>query len=120
MDNIIQNNGFTIAVSGWLVVFIGLILISLVIHGFNLFFRRWFSRQQEKSLALRPLTEEVTRAAQEIPPDHLVAIVSAIEIYRRLHFDDLQSEITFASGDAQTSWKLGHRYGQRFFSAYSR
>ena len=50
----------------------------------------------------------------KIPEDELVAIAVAVELYRKLHFEPLQSEITFLHGELTNSgWKTGTKYGQR-------
>jgi len=118
LENIIQNNGFQIAASGITVVFLGLVLIAAVIH----FFNRAFERQTKKVAVVQGDTGEVlSKPAKKIrvrgktiPEDHLAAITVAIELYRRLHYDVLETKVTLKRGDIQTGWKLGAKFGQRF------
>ncbi len=113
-DNIFSNNGWNIALSGILVVFAGLVLIATVIYLFNLYFA-WRCRQRPVpgetpcNQGMRPARTRL----RDIPEDELVAISVAVEFYHRIHFDMLQSEITFERGNAYSGWKLGSRYGQR-------
>ena len=113
IDNIIQNNGFNIALSGIIVVFAGLILIALTIHLFNKVFER-LHRQPDKTVSRtdnpRP---SVVRKVQQLADDELVSIATAIEIYRKIHFETLQTQITFKRGEQQTVWKSGQKFGQR-------
>ncbi|HCK98962.1 MAG TPA: hypothetical protein DHW42_02485 [Candidatus Marinimicrobia bacterium] len=106
-ENIIQNNGFNIALSGILVVFSGLTLIATTIHLFNKVFERLHRGATAESDTVLP------KKAAAIPEDVLAAITVAIEIYRKIHFETLQSQITFIHGEQQSAWKSGYKYGQR-------
>ncbi len=111
--NIIVNNGDNVAFSGIAVVFIGLVLISVTIVVFNLVIKKLGSRD-EKAAQTAPAGTEKKRTNQKaIPPDHLAAIAAAIELYRLLHFDQLESRVTFERGEPYSGWKTGARYGQR-------
>lgn len=116
MENIIVNNGFQNALAGMLIVFAGLILIALVIVVFNFILQPKEKKEKVRTL-VAPEEDAVKKEKTEIkdiPEDHLVAISTAIELYRRVHFDILQSEITFVRGeDAQNAWKIGTKFGQR-------
>jgi len=58
-------------------------------------------------------TQEV-KEEEPIPEDDLAALAALIELYRRVHFDALQSDITFVRGqDAANAWRMGYKYGQR-------
>lgn len=107
--------GLNFALSGLLTVFTALVLIAIVIHLFNQFFTRFFKKE---TITPEPEGEEIEikipfAQLEKIPEDHLAAIAVAIEFYRRIHFDMLQSEITFERGDAYSGWKMGYRFGQR-------
>ena len=111
----LEQLGFSIVMSGLITVFVALVLIALVIHLFNQLFTRFFKKEATEQ---EPESDEVEikipfAQLEKIPEDHLVAIAVAIEFYRRIHFDLLQSEITFERGDAYSGWKMGHRFGQR-------
>ncbi|PIS27731.1 MAG: hypothetical protein COT43_08935 [Candidatus Marinimicrobia bacterium CG08_land_8_20_14_0_20_45_22] len=111
--NVIQN-GAMIAFAGLLIVFSGLVLIEVVLFLFN--------KLVEVSAKRRALKEYLEKEADEfvsvtpvvdIPEDDLVAIATAIECYRKIHFEPLQSEITFVHGSQQNVWKMGYKVGQR-------
>ena len=113
IENIIQNNGFNIALSGIIVVFAGLILIASTIHLFNKVFERLHRKAHQT--ASQPNTHQPTsmKKVQQIADDELVAIATAIECYRKIHFESLQSRITFKRGEQQAVWKSGQKFGQR-------
>lgn len=109
LENLIQSHGLSTAISGMLIIYLGLIIIALVIHGFNFLFKpkdqRLDSAGPEVSTGpIQPL---------QIPEEDLIAITTAVELYRRLHFDRLESNVTFERGELHTGWKVGHKYGQR-------
>lgn len=112
-ENIIQNNGFNIAFSGIIVVFGGLILIAITIHLFNKVFERLRRNAETEFINTEKTAAIIPKKALAIPEDELAAIAVAIECYRKIHFETLQSEITFKRGEPQSVWKSGHRYGQR-------
>ncbi len=109
IESILQNNGFNIALSGILVVFAGLILIAWTIHLFNKIFERLHRRpdSNEPTTAYKPLSRFKKKV--NISDDELAAIAVAIECYRKLHFDKLQSQITFKHGEPQNAWIIGQR-----------
>ncbi len=122
MANIAQFNGGTTALSGILVVFAGLILIALCIVLFN--FLLMEREKPAEALAAesagdvgrqQKASADTTGAESEpIPEEDLVVLATLIELYRRVHFDALQSDITFVRGqDAANSWQMGYKYGQR-------
>ena len=111
IDNIVRNGGGNIALSGIIVVFLGLILIAGTIWVFNKLFSekpRENSEQGETLTVVKPESNSET-----IPQDHLVAISTAVELYRRLHYDVLESKVTFSRGEINSAWKTGARFGQR-------
>ena len=69
-DNIIQNQGFTIALSGILVVFSGLILIALVIHTFNKVFEKQTITAAGESDRRIPQKRVLTPKGKPVPEDH--------------------------------------------------
>ncbi|HDP68832.1 MAG TPA: hypothetical protein ENN20_10095 [Candidatus Marinimicrobia bacterium] len=114
IENILQNDGLNIALSGIIVVFAGLILIAVTIHLFNKFFEK-LHRQTERQTAPPKPAEKQPIIKKTIPltDEELVVIATAIECYRRIHFETLQSQITFKHGEQQSAWKSGQRFGQR-------
>ena len=120
MANIAQNAGGTTAASGILIVFAGLILIAFCIFLFNLAFIERKVPASGGSPSEDPSTTDSAASAREakeeepIPEDDLAALATLIELYRRVHFDALQSDITFVRGqDAANAWRMGYKYGQR-------
>jgi len=115
IENIIQNNGLNIALSGISVVFFGLVLIAITIYLFNIFFQEGFFQRFIKTDILKNNkgSSGIDMASvEEIPDDELVAIAAAVECYRRIHFDLLQSEVTFARSDTRSAWKIRNTIGQ--------
>jgi len=111
--NVTANHGLSITWSGLLVVFLGLSLIALTISAFNgvsLLAQKWKALKEEKEDAVvkEPATDGPT-----IPEDHLIAITTAVELYRRLHLDPIRTKVTFVRGEMHTPWKTGFKYGQR-------
>ncbi len=114
--NLRRNQGDKIAFAGLIVVFVGLILIASTIHLFNKIFAKIGpgNRPPETAGVEEPEGAIPTAvAAEPIPDDILAAIAVAIETYRRLHFDVLESQVTFKTGQEQSAWKVGFKYGQR-------
>jgi Na+-transporting methylmalonyl-CoA/oxaloacetate decarboxylase gamma subunit len=111
LQNIVVNNGFNVFLSGLAVVFMGLVLIALVIHLFN----RVFSVRAESVPGKEEEKKRVKSAffSKDVPEDHQAAIAAAIEVYRKLHFESMESRVTFERGDERAPWKTGFRYGQR-------
>ena len=113
LANINANHGFSITWSGLLVVFLGLGLIALTISAFNLVSnwvqQRQLAQQATKVEAEKPIKEK----GPQIPADHLIAITTAVELYRRLHLDPIPTRVTFVRGELHTPWKTGIKYGQR-------
>ncbi len=120
--NVIENNGGTTALSGILIVFVGLILIALCIAIFNFLLQERKPETDETGADGSHATVSVdgkdvsvrSTDAKPIPETDLVAIAALIELYRRVHFDALRSDITFVRGqDAANAWRMGYKYGQR-------
>ncbi len=113
IQNILENNGFNIALSGILVVFAGLIIISLTIYLFNLIFATIEKTKNKKVNITSAKTEVINEFSKEIktiPEDELVAIAVAVECYRKIHFEIMQNEITFTQGNVQNTWKLDGKF----------
>ena len=112
MQNIIASQGLDISVAGILVVFLSLILISLVIHLFN----RIFQHGNPETGTQESGTGNIdirAKSGKKIPENDLIAIAAAVEVYRKIHFEPLQSQITFEHGDQQSPWKMAYKFGQR-------
>ena len=113
--------GMKIALSGILVVFAGLVMIAFVITVFNrisMSLRKRKDRELSESPArvssYAPTPPPAVIPGPNIPEDDLIAITAAVELYRKIHFETLPSEITFVHGeDAQNAWKMGNKFGQR-------
>ena len=112
VENVIQNNGFLIALSGIAVVFCGLVLIAIVIHLFN----KVLDRQSKPVLDATGAAEIPVKKpkGKPVPEDHIAAITVALEIYHKLYYDALESKVTFIRGDQKTQWKAGYKFGLRF------
>jgi len=77
-------NGWTITLSGMLVVFVGLILILIAIHIFNFFFKP-DDKEKEAVKIKTPSEVKQVVTAEDIPEDHVIAIATAVELYKRLY-----------------------------------
>jgi hypothetical protein len=109
IDKIVSNQGHTNSFAGIIVVFLGLIMISTAIALFNKASHMIKNRStaRENQLSQPQESEKKTRTkVKDIPEDELVAIATAVEVYRKLHFEILQNEITFTHGSVQTPWKM--------------
>lgn len=114
ISNVVQNNGWNIAFSGILVVFGGLVLIALTIFLFNKITEKKDQAGEEATNQKnQPEKITLTDKALNIPADHLAAIATAVELYRRLHLETLESAITFERGETNSNWKTGARFDQR-------
>jgi len=116
--NVEDNQGLTLTGLGMGTVFIGLILIALVIRLFSIIFTRekkttdtTASNQAVVAVKNEPVK---TIVAEDVDDDVVVAIATTIELYRRLHIEDLNTKITFRHGkDIGTAWKMGNKFGYR-------
>ncbi len=111
IDKIIDNSGHINSLAGILVVFAGLIAISLAIGIFNRVAGLFKNKPKSSPKIPAEVKEKKAKKKRikEIPEDELVAIAVAVEAYRKIHFDNLQNEITFTHGTAQTAWKMLER-----------
>lgn len=106
-------NGWTITLSGMLVVFVGLILILIVIHIFNFFFKNDLMSKTEPAHAAKEKPHEIKSfEKEEIPDDHLAAIATAVELYKRLYLVNSMSSLTFKS-TGNSAWKAVDKFGLR-------
>ena len=97
------SQGIVIGIGGLVVVFLGLVLIEIVIH----FFNRYFEKKDQKKALVKIAEQAKKPRPVAIPEEDLIAIATAIEFYRKVHFDQLQSQITFYRGNQQNNWKIG-------------
>jgi len=102
-------NGWTITLSGMLVVFVGLILILVVIHIFNFFFKKDLLKDAPPVPAVNVKPQEIK---VEIPEDHLAAIATAVELYKRLYLVNSMTSLTFKS-TGNSAWKAVDKFGLR-------
>jgi len=110
LSKIVENNGHINTVAGILVVFIGLIMISVAISLFNKASHYFMNKNSNETKAVEIKETEAKKTnVKDIPEDELVAIATAVEVYRKLHFEILQNEVTFTYGTAQTPWKMIQR-----------
>ncbi len=111
LANIEKYGGFEIAKNGIIIVFGGLILIAFVVYLFNKVFA-------EKAYTTADVNrrddiyEEVEKATlQSIPEEDLIAIATALELYKRLYIDSMQSKLTFT--EKVSSWQTGNAFSHR-------
>lgn len=98
------------ALGGVIVVFTGLIVIAIVIALFNRLAQN--TRPKAAPSSELPPAQDLS-SLQVIPPAELAAIAAALECYRRIHFEQLATQITFVRGPQQSAWKTGFNYSQR-------
>ncbi|MCK5145587.1 OadG family protein [bacterium] len=112
IDSITQYNGLTIAGSGILVVFTGLVMIALVIQLFNKLFARSAALSTETPVTTAPARKLKPRG-KPIPEEHQAVIAVALAVYHKLYHEELTSEVTFADTEQRSGWKTGYKFGQR-------
>jgi Na+-transporting methylmalonyl-CoA/oxaloacetate decarboxylase gamma subunit len=105
-------NGWTITLSGMLVVFVGLIMILIVIHIFNFFFKDKTVKKSAPAFEPVKIDSEIKMAEEEIPEDHLVAIATAVELYKKLYLTNSMSRLTFKQND-KSVWRSVNKLGLR-------
>ena len=102
-------NGIIIGIGGLIIVFVGLLIIEFVIALFSQYFAK--KEQKTQTAAGLPSIETKKNSAQTkhiaIPEEDVVAIATTIELYRKIHFEQLPSQITFIHGNQQSNWKIG-------------
>lgn len=112
-SNVSRFNGWNISFSGILVVFGGLVLIALTIWLFNKISFWVDNRAKNKQETPAIKASEPLPAIEDIPLEHLLAISTTVELYKRLYLGQLESVVTFERGELNSNWKSGSRYGQR-------
>ncbi len=107
-------NGWSVALSGILVVYIGLILIALVVIVFNFILKEKPKKKKRTGLSVNKEvhTDPVVKVQQIIPEDHIVAISAAVELYFRLYIQGRPATTAFSTRESGT-WKGGNKYGIR-------
>ncbi len=106
-------NGWTITLSGMLVVFVGLILILITIHIFNFFFKKDLRKEALPVPASNVKTQEIkVYEKEEIPEEHVAAIATAVELYKRLYLVNSMTVLTFKSA-GNSAWKAVEKFGLR-------
>ncbi len=116
MKNVMDNQGIPIAIFGTLWVFMGLVFINLSVHLTNAIFGRF--QKKETPVDETPEAQDVIcpteTVHEDIPLEHSLAIFTAIELYRKLHFDVPEVRLTFKRGQEEfNGWKMGNKFGQR-------
>ncbi len=113
--NVTDNKGVELMLNGMGTVFIGLILIALVIRLFNVIFAREKKPVEASSTtSVKDESSQKVTVAEDVDDDVVVAIATTVELYRRLHIEDLHTKITFRHGkDIGTAWKMGNKFGYR-------
>ena len=106
LSKIVSNNGHVNSIAGILVVFIGLIMISVAISFFNKASHYFQNKKSAKENNEVNETVATKINVKDIPEDELVAIATAVEVYTKLHFEILQNELTFTHGTEITPWKM--------------
>jgi len=117
LENIAENNGLIISLVGILFVFTGLVMIAIAISLFNRVFHRMETRAKKKeesgAQGKKIKKPKISLSTKTVPEDDLVAITIALEIYKKLHFEQHSNKVTFTRGESSSAWKSGFRYGQR-------
>jgi len=109
-------NGWSVAYSGILVVFVGLILIALVVVAFNFILKEKKHVKKKKTetaaAGVQQTAVSPSSASAAVPEDHLIAIATAVELYFRLYLHGRPSG-NAASSKVSATWKNGNKFGMR-------
>jgi len=106
-------DGWSVALSGILVVFIGLVLIAFVVLIFNFVLKeRPLSKKKTTKKNKQQVVAVKKTAPVLVPEDHLVAISTAVELYFRLYLHG-RSVGTESSTQLSSTWKSGNKFGIR-------
>ena len=106
-------DGWSVALSGILVVFIGLVLIAFVVLVFNFVLKeRPLSKKKTTKKNKQQVVAVKKTAPVLVPEDHLVAISTAVELYFRLYLHG-RSVGTASSTQLSSTWKSGNKFGIR-------
>lgn len=104
-------DGWMVALSGILVVYIGLLVLALVVMIFNFFLKDKKSQVRKKEVK-QAASAVIKPVPQEIPEDHIVALATAVELYYRLYLHGRPSG-NAVSTQYSPSWKSGGNFGMR-------
>ncbi|MCK4979227.1 MAG: OadG family protein [Candidatus Delongbacteria bacterium] len=107
LDNINKKNangmdGWDVAISGIIVVFIGLMTIMLVLYLFNYMFKPKTAKKA------RPVAKKII---EEVPEDIIIAIATAVELYTRLYSTEKLKDLSFKTTESE-SWKIKDKFVQ--------
>ena len=95
-------DGWDVAISGIIVVFIGLMTIMLVLYLFNYMFKPKTAKKA-KPIARKPV--------EEVPEDIIIAIATAVELYTRLYSTEKLKDLSFKTRESE-SWKIKDKFVQ--------
>ena len=95
-------NGWSVAISGIIVVFIGLMTIMLVLYLFNYLFKPKTAKKA------RPATKKIV---EEVPEDIIIAIATAVALYTRLYSTEKLKDLSFKTTESE-SWKIKDKFVQ--------
>ncbi|SRR6056297_449495 len=115
----VEPNGFEVAISGIVTVFLGLVLIAVSIVIFDLIFKYFGNKRggEHKESSVKSLGQEIEesifKTGKKIDDETIIAITTALELYKRLHVETLQSKINFKQGTQKSNWKMGYKFGNR-------
>ncbi len=94
-ENIINNDALSIAFSGMIVVFSGLILIAIFILIFNKIFAEHAHKCTDERKHINIYEEIKQESITNIPDEEIIAISTALEIYFRLYAKEKSSKLTY-------------------------
>ena len=100
--NVNGMTGWDVAISGIIVVFIGLMTIMLVLYLFNYMFKPKTAKKA------KPIAKKVI---EEVPEDIVIAIATAVELYTRLYSTEKLKDISFKTKESE-SWKIKDKFVQ--------
>jgi len=98
-ENIINNDAFSIALSGMFVVFSGLILIAVFIMMFNKIFAEHAHKSIDETKHVNIFEEIKQESISNLPDEEIIAMSTALEIYFRLYAKDVSSKLTYNKKD---------------------
>ena len=96
-------NGWDVAISGIIVVFIGLITIMSVLYLFNYMFKPKTAKKAKPAIA--------RKIVEDIPEDIVIAIATAVELYTRLYSTEKLKDLSFKTKESE-SWKIKDKFVQ--------
>lgn len=106
-------DGWGVASSGIIVVFLGLVLIAFVVIIFNFALKeRSFPKKKVKNKVNQPAAVINKPEPVPVPEDHLIAISAAVELYFRLYLHG-RPVGTATSTQMSSTWKNGNKFGIR-------